>query len=133
MKTNPDKDHLITSNSDGLSICFKNCNIKSSKCEKLWDIKIDNKLNFSNDIDQICKKAGQKLNETSRFTPYLDLPKWCMLLNAFFLSQFSYCPLVWMFYSRGKIGFMKDVYKTFIAIRNPLLLNYWKRIILSQF
>ena len=28
---------------------------------------------------------------------------------------------------------MKDVYESFIAIRNPPLLNYWKSIILSQF
>ena len=32
----------------------------------------------------------------------MDLSKRCMLLNAFFISQFSYRPLVWVFHSRGK-------------------------------
>ena len=86
-----------------VSICVDNYNIKSSKCEKRLGIKIDNKLNFNTHVDEICKKAGQKLNALSRVTPYMDLSKRCLLLNAFFISQFSYCPLVWMFHSLGKI------------------------------
>ena len=31
------------------------------KCEKLLAIEIDHKLNFSVHVDDICKKAGQKL------------------------------------------------------------------------
>ena len=99
--------------------------------------KIDHKLNFDNHIDEICKKAGQTLNALSKVNPNVDLPKRRMLLNAFFLSQFSCCPLVLMFHSCSKkirqIGFMKDVYESFKVIRNPPLLNYWKRIILPQF
>ena len=102
MKANPDKRHLLTSSSNKVSICVDNYNIKSSKCEKLLGIKIDNKLNFNTHVDEICKKAGQKLNALSRVTPYMDLSKRRILLNAFFISQFSYCPLVWMFHSRGK-------------------------------
>ena len=61
MKANPDKCHLLTSSSDKVSICVDNCNIKSSKCEKLLGIKTE--------------KAGQKLNALSRVTPYMDLSK----------------------------------------------------------
>ena len=32
----------------------------------------------------------------------MDLQKRKILMNAFFISQFSYCPLVWMFHSRTK-------------------------------
>ena len=70
MKANPGKCHLLTS-----SICMDDYNIKSSKCEKLLGIKIDNKLNFNTHVDEICKKAGQKLNALSRVTPYMDLSK----------------------------------------------------------
>ena len=102
MKANPDQCHLLTSSSDKVSTCVDNYNIKSSKCEKLLGIKIDNKLNFSNHIDETCKKAGQKLNALSSVTPYMDLSKRCLLFNAIFISRFSYCLLVWMFHSRGK-------------------------------
>ena len=68
MKVNPDKCHLLTSSRDKVSICLDNYNIKSSKCEKLLGIKIDNKLNFNTHVDEICKKAGRKLNALSRVT-----------------------------------------------------------------
>ena len=87
MKENPDKCHLITSNSDEVSICVENYKIKSSKCEKPSRIKIDNKLIFSNHIDETCKNAGQKLNALSRVTPCLDEPKRRMLLNVFFFTS----------------------------------------------
>ena len=101
MKANPDKCHLLTSSSDKVSTCVDNYNIESSKCE-LLGIKIDSKLNFNTHVDEIYKKAGQKLNALSRVTPYMGLSKRRILLNAFLISQFSYCPLVWMFHSRGK-------------------------------
>ena len=68
MKANPDKCHLLTSSSDKVNICMNNYNIKSSKYEKRSGIKIDNKLNFNTQVDEICKKAGQNLNALSRFT-----------------------------------------------------------------
>ena len=98
MKANPGKCHLITSSSDEVNVYVKNYNIKKSKCQKLLGIKID-KSNLNNHIDEICKKAGQKSNWLPRRTRCMVLPKWHMFLNVFFLSQFSYCPLVWMLYS----------------------------------
>ena len=94
MKAIPDKCHLLTNSSDKISICLYGYNIKSSKCEKILGIKIDNKLNFNTHVDEICKKAGQKLKALSRVTPCMDLSKRCILLNVFFISQSSYCPLV---------------------------------------
>ena len=116
MKANPDKCHLLTSSSDKVSICVDNYNIKSSKCEKRLGIKIDNKLNFNTHVDEICKKAGQKLNALSRVTPYMDLSKRRILLNAFFISQFSYCPLVWMFHSRGKNNKINRIHERCLRI-----------------
>ena len=41
----------------------------------------------------------------------MNLAKKKLLVNAFFSSQFSYCPLVWMFHSRklnNKINFLHE-------------------------
>ena len=73
MKANPEKCHLLTRSSDKVRICVDNYNIKSSKCEKRLAIKINNKLNCDTYIDEICKKAGQKLNAVSRVNPYMVL------------------------------------------------------------
>ena len=83
MKANPDKRHLLTSCSNNVSICVDNYNIKSSKCEKILGIKIANKLNFNTHVDEICKKAGHKLNALSRVTLYMSFSKQRILLNAF--------------------------------------------------
>ena len=74
--------------------------MKNSKFEKLLGIKLDSQLNFNSYIQYTCQKAGQKLNAISRITPYIDLAKMRLLVNAFFHSQFNHCQLVWMCHNR---------------------------------
>ena len=68
---------------------------------RLLGIDINTKLSFSGHIESICKKAGKKLNALSRQCTILSLNKRKILMSAYFISQFSCCPLVWMFCSRG--------------------------------
>ena len=49
-----------------------------------------------------AKKAGLKLNALAKITPYMDLNKKRLLLNAFYMSQFNYGQLVWMCHNRSK-------------------------------
>lgn len=72
------------------------------KYEKILGIKIDHKLNFNSQIDEICIKSGQKLNTLLRLTTYNDFSKQRMQFNAFFLSQSRYYPLVSMYNSHIK-------------------------------
>ena len=45
--------------------------------------------------------AGQKLHALARISNYVDVEKLRVMMNAFIISQFSYCPLVWMFHDRS--------------------------------
>ena len=74
--------------------------IKNTECEKLLGIKVDCGLKFENYLSGVIKKASNKINALSRVTPFMNLSKKKMLMNSFFKSQFSYCPLVWMCHSR---------------------------------
>ena len=74
--------------------------IKNSDCERLLGIDIDRKLKFENHINQIFSKARAKIKVLARIVPFLNKRKRKLLMNAFFKSQFSYCPLSWMFHSR---------------------------------
>ena len=47
------------------------------------------------------KKTSRKIDALSRVTPYMDISKRRILMNAFFKSQFSYCLLVWMCHSHA--------------------------------
>ena len=71
----------------------------SSSKQKRW-IKVDAKLNFNGHLNNIISKVSRKVNALSRAVPYMRVSKRKILLNSFFNSQFSYCPLIWMFYSR---------------------------------
>ena len=52
-------------------------------------------------IDEIGKKASQKLNAFAKIAPYVGIRKRRNLMNAFFKSQFNYCPLIWMCCNRS--------------------------------
>ena len=69
--------------------------------EKLLDITFDCKLNFNKHIEDICEKVSQKLNTLAKFATYMGATKKRILMNAFFKSQFNYCPLVWMYCNRS--------------------------------
>ena len=96
MKANPDKCHFMCSSNSNKSIMIQNEEICNSSCEKLLGVYFDRNLTFHAHINSICKKAAQKLNALSRITPYMDLNKRKIAVNAFFSSQFNYCPLIWM-------------------------------------
>ena len=49
----------------------------------------------------LYKKANQKLHALSRIAHYMDSEKLEHVMKAFILSQFTYCPLVWMLSERG--------------------------------
>ena len=83
-----------------MNLKIGNINIKNSTCEKLQGVKVDNKLNFSEQLDGIIKKASRKVSALYRIFPFMDLTKRRLLMNSFFSSQFSYCPLIWMCHSR---------------------------------
>ena len=75
--------------------------IDKNDTEKLLGVKFDKKLTFDDHISDICKKASRKISALARITSYMGIAKKCILMNAFFTSQFSYCPLVWMCHSRA--------------------------------
>ena len=101
LRANPDKFHLILSDTDSkLSIKVDQYEIFNSNHEKLLGVIIDNKLSFTEHVSSLCKKASQKLHALSRVSHYMDIKKRKTIMRAFIISQFGYCPLVWMFHSR---------------------------------
>ena len=90
----------MVSTNDRVSINVDGFKIDKSNTEKLLGVKFDKKLSFDDHISDICKKAGRKIFALTRVTSYMGIAKKRILMNAFFTSQFSYCPLVWMCHSR---------------------------------
>ena len=68
--------------------------------EKLLGVTIDNKLTIKDHVSNLCKKASQKLHALARVSQYMDLLQRKSIIDSFIVSQFGYCPLVWIFHSR---------------------------------
>ena len=101
LKANPDKFHLLLSDSSkDYSLKVDQCEVKNSNLQTLLGIKIDNKLNFNEHVTSICTKASQKLHALSRVSNFMTFNQRKVIMKSFILSQFGYCPLVWMFHSR---------------------------------
>ena len=100
MKLNEDKCHLmIFGNKCKDSVVnIGNSIIKESDYEKLLGVTFDKKLSFTKHVEDLCKKANQKLHALARLST--DPVKLKLLMDAFIKSPFNYCPLVWMFHDR---------------------------------
>ena len=89
---------------------FKGVCYKNSKEEAILGITIDNKLNIDSHIGKMSKTSAQKLNALSRISTFLNKDKKSIILNAMIKSQFSYCPLIWMFSSQQSNNLIKKAH-----------------------
>ena len=75
IKANADKCHLLVTGNYEVSANINEFEIESSKNEKLHTL--------------------------ARIAHYMDFKKRRCLMKAFVISQFNYCPLIWMFHNRA--------------------------------
>ena len=102
MKLNQPKCHfLIAGSTEHLWTKVGEQVIWESNREKLLGVHIDKELKFKHHLLDICKKARAKVTAMARLAKLIPFEKKRILMNSFIESQFSYCPLVWMFCSRG--------------------------------
>ena len=90
--------------------------ITESVEEKLLGVTLDKKLDCNNHVDTLSKQGGQKLHALAHISNYVDGEKLRVMMNAFLVSQLSYCPLVWMFFflhSDRKFTILVTFYFTF--------------------
>ncbi len=100
LKANPDKFHMLLSHEENLSMNVGGFDIPNTSSQKPLGVTIDSKMTFKIHVTKICSKASQKLHGLSRVSNYMDFKQRKIIMHSFIISQFGYCPLVWMFHSR---------------------------------
>ena len=100
MKGNEDKCHVMLSSQDSVHVNIGTVQIENSKYSKLLGINIYSKLTFEGHINRTCETSSTKLNALRKISYHIDPLKQRLLVNAFFTSQFNYCPLTRMFHNR---------------------------------
>ena len=99
LKANTGKFHLFLSLYEDQTIAVKNYVTKSSGGEELLGVTIGSNLNFKEHILSLCKKANRKLYALSRVSKYITLNEHRTLMKSFIISQFYFCPLIWMIHN----------------------------------
>ena len=113
MILNPDKCHYMCLGKDTVNDILNFCDeeLKSSELETVLGIEIDQKLTFNCHVKTLCSKAAKKLSALQRIDNIIDEEKRNLLFNAIIKSQFSYCPLVWMFCSRRSNNLINNIHE----------------------
>ena len=111
MKVNTGKSHLLLSGNSRATATVDNSYIESEYEQVLLCITINSNLTFKNHMNSICKKTSQKLNALARIAPYMKIQKRKTIIKSFVTSQFSYCPLIWMFRCRRLNNKINSIYK----------------------
>ena len=99
----------------------KNITIKNSASEKLLGVIIDNKLDFTEHLNTVCKKANLKLHALNRISRFLSPEQHVLTINAYIKSLFNYCSLVWMFCYRRIVHKINKIHEQSLRL---LLKNY---------
>ena len=67
---------------------------------KVLGVTFDDSLNFKSHVTDICNRASRQINSFKRFAKYLKIDRRLSVYKSFIQSNFSYCPLVWIFCGR---------------------------------
>ena len=110
MKANSGKSHLLMSGTETTHANIDGSMIKSSQKEILFDINLDSELKFEDQFRQ------DQLYALARITPFIDLKQRRNIMKAFFGSQFGYCPIIWMFHSRGLNNKINRIHESALRI-----------------
>ena len=72
---------------------------------------MDDKLNFNLHISNICSSAANQLNALIRLKSYLNFNAKRVLINSYIISNFNYCPLVWIFSTAKSLNKIESLQK----------------------
>ena len=115
MKANAAKFHVLFITRDKslpeLELYIDGATLQSEPYIKLLGIYIDSELNFHHHVMEICKKAGSQVRAMARLSGMLDFDSKYLIFNAFIISNFMYCPLVWHMCGTGDTKALEKVQK----------------------
>ena len=90
--------------------------ITESTSGKLLGITIDNNITMKDHIINMCKQAGKKVNALARIAGFLDENKRKLLMKSFIISQFNYCPIIWMYCQRKSNNLINRIHERALRI-----------------
>ena len=85
--------------------------LETTESIKILGVTVDRKLNFNDHVSQMCTKAGRPLNVLQRLKGCLDYNSRMAIYKTFIMSNFNYCPVIWMFTSKASLSKLETLQK----------------------
>ena len=104
MVANPEKFQVMFLSLKGQRSLRLNINdnkLSATDHVKLLGIEVDDKLKFNKHVKALCSKVTKKISAFSRLNTYISREQALTICNADILSNFNYCPLIWLFCNKG--------------------------------
>ena len=104
MVANPKKFQLMFLGLQGekrLRLNIEENKIPTAGHVKLLGVEIDSKLTFNKHTETLCSKVNKKVSAFARLNNYISREQALTVCNAVILSNFNYCPLIWLFCNKG--------------------------------
>ena len=93
LKANSGKFQVMLTTYNKLKINFKGSLISNKKIVKSLVLTVDNKLFFEPHLNLVRKMVSQKLHALARVSKFISKKSLMVIIKAFIISQFSYCPM----------------------------------------
>ena len=98
-------------------IKFRKQTIKETNNAQLLGITLTyNILTMNDRIKNICNQASSKLYALARISHYLDEQKRKIVMKSFVISQFNYCPIIWMYCQRKSNNLINRIHERALRI-----------------
>ena len=108
LDANPSKFQCSVMNRKGgldATIPVQDISLESADHIKILGITLDVNLNFKPHITNICRSGSRQINALRRLSKVLTISARLKIYKSFIASNFSYCPITWMFC--GKVNSKK--------------------------
>ena len=89
--------------------------VKSRSEVKLIGITID-KLSLTKHIENLCSTASNRLRALARIRKFISFEQAKRLSEAYIMSTFTYCPLIWMYCSKTTNNFINKIHKRSLCV-----------------
>ena len=122
MVVNPEKFQAIIlekgKHDSNEAIEFDNKTVETVSSVRILGVQVDGEINFSLHVSNISTSAN-RLNTLIRFNNFLCFEEKRVFISSYFMSNFNYCLLIWMFSnatSLKKLKFYKKEHRDFCTI-----------------
>ena len=120
MVANPGKFQImfLGSNIDNSKITFmiEKKRVQSRSEVKLLGITKDDKLSLTIHIENLCNTASNPLRPLARIRKFTSFEEAKRLSEAYIMSTFTYCPLIWMYCSKTANNLINKIHKRSLRV-----------------